>query len=80
MSLNSHWFQNDQPSKLEEKNVRFSTMTAVFFDGPTLMAGYFGNSGSSETLCTSFERSNQYVNGKTKFKDITRHLLWATPF
>ena len=26
MSLNFHWFQNDQPSKLIEKNVRFSTL------------------------------------------------------
>ena len=32
-SLNSNWFQNGQPSKLEEwKNVRFTSKTDVFFD------------------------------------------------
>ena len=32
------------------------------------MAGDFGTSGSSETLCTSFERSNQCVRGASKLK------------
>ena len=41
-----------------EKNVRFSTKSDVFFDHSTLTAGIFGTSGSSDTLCTSFERSN----------------------
>ena len=46
----------------------FSTRTDVFFDRSTLTAGHFGTSGSSETLCTSFERSNQCVIGATKLK------------
>ena len=33
----------------------------VFFDRSTLTAGNFGTSGSSETLCTSFERPNLCV-------------------
>ena len=50
MFLNSLWFQNGQPSKLEEqKNIRFTTKTDVFFDHSTLTAGIFGTSGSSET-------------------------------
>ncbi len=34
-----------------------------FFDRSSLTAGHFGTSGSSETLCTSFERSNQCLIG-----------------
>ena len=37
-------------------------------DRSNLTAGDFGTSGSSETLCTSFERSNQCVIGATKLK------------
>ena len=48
-SLNSNWFQNGQPSKLEEwKNVRFTSKTDVFFIPPTLMAGHFETILSSE--------------------------------
>ena len=47
MFLNSHWFQNGQPSKLEE--LELSNTTDVFFDHSTLPAGHFGTSGSSET-------------------------------
>ena len=80
MSLNFHWFQNGQPSNLEErKKVRFSIKTDVFFNRSTLTAGHFGTSGSSETLCTSFERSNLCVIGATKLKGVTPLLLWATP-
>ena len=54
MSLNSHWFQNGQPSKLEErKKVRLSkealTKTDFVYTLSTLTAGHFGTSGSSET-------------------------------
>ena len=51
MSLNSHWFQNGQPSKLEEqkKTIRLSTKTDVSFNRSTLTAGHFVTSGSSET-------------------------------
>ena len=50
MSLNSHWFQNGQPSKLnDKKNVRFGSKMDGFFVLPTLTAGHFGASGSSET-------------------------------
>ena len=50
MSLNSHWLQNGQPSKLEErKKVCFTTKTDVFFDHSTLTAVDFGTSGISET-------------------------------
>ena len=48
MSMNSNWFQNGQPSKLEErKNVRFTSKTDVFFDLQTLTAGHFETSWSS---------------------------------
>ena len=41
-SLNSNWFQNGQPSKLEEwKNVRFTSKTDIFFDLPTVATGHF---------------------------------------
>ena len=50
MSMNSNWFQNGQPSKLEEgKNVRFTSKTDVFFDLPTMTAGPFETSWSSQT-------------------------------
>ena len=50
MSLNSHWIQKYQPSKLNNrKNVRFSTKQDVFFDHSTLTAGIFGTNGSSKT-------------------------------
>ena len=45
-----------------------STKTDVFFDCSTLTAGHFGTSGSSETLCTSFERSNQALFGFNELK------------
>ena len=49
-SLNSHWFQNDYPSKWkDQKNVCFSSKMDVFFDRLTLTARHFGTSGSSET-------------------------------
>ena len=59
-----------------EKYVRFSTKSDVFFDRSSLMAGIFGTSGSSETLYTSFERSNQCENGAIKFKGVAPLLLW----
>ena len=54
MSLNSHWFQNGRPSKLEEgKKVRLSKEALTKTDSvntlSTLTAGHFGTSGSSET-------------------------------
>ena len=50
MPLNSHWFQNGQPSKLNDRKKRpFSTKTEIFSDRSTLTAGHFGTSGSSET-------------------------------
>ena len=47
--LNSQWFKNHQPSNVEVL--------------PTLTAGHFWTSGSSRTLCTSFERSDQWLSG-----------------
>ena len=46
MSLNSHWFQNGQPSKLEEqKKVRLSKevliKTDIVYVLSTLTAGHF---------------------------------------
>ena len=79
MSVKSKRFQKYQPSKLNnKKNVCFSSETDVFFDRSTLTAGIFENTGSSETLCTSFERSNQCAIGATKVKSVTPLLLWAT--
>ena len=76
MSLNFHWFQNDQPSKLNDKKMSVLVLKRkFFFDRSTLTAGHFGTSGSSETLCTSFERSNLCVIGATKLKGVTP-LLW----
>ena len=54
MSLISHWFQNGQPSKLEErKKVGQSkealTKTDFVYTLSTLTAGHFGTSGISET-------------------------------
>ena len=52
MSLKSHWFQNGQPSKLEEqkKNVRLSketlTKTDFVYALSTLTSGHFGTTGS----------------------------------
>ena len=47
-SMNSNWFQNGQPSKLEErKNVRFTSKMDVFFDLQALTAGHFETSWSS---------------------------------
>ena len=47
MSMNSNWFQNGQPSKLEEgKNVRFTSKKDIFFDLPTLTAGHFETVGA----------------------------------
>ena len=41
MSLNSHWFQNDEPSKSnDKKKVRFSSKTDVFFDRSTFIMGH----------------------------------------
>ena len=79
MSLNSHWIQKYQPSnlKVQKKNVRFSTKTDVFFDRPNLTAGHFGTKWSSDTLCTSFERCDQYLIGSRKLKGVTPLLLWA---
>ena len=59
MSLNSHWLQNGQPSKLEErKKVRSKkealTTTDFVYALSTLTAGHFATSGSSETYSTSF--------------------------
>ena len=45
-------------------------LTDIFFNCSTLTAGHFGTSGSSETLCTSFERSNLCVFGATKLKGV----------
>ena len=63
-----------------EKNLRFPYLNGLFFDRSTLTAGIFGTSRSSETLCTSFRRSNQCVIGATKLKGVTPLLLWAMPF
>ena len=62
-----------------ELHIMFHTKTDVFFERSNLKAGQFGTNGSSETLCTSFERSNQCVRGATKLKGMTPLLLWATP-
>ena len=60
MSLNSHWIQKYQPSKLNvRKNIGFTTKNRCFFDRSILTVGIFGSIGSSETDCTSFLRSNQ---------------------
>ena len=62
MSLNSHWFQNGKRSKLnDQKDFRRSTKMKGFFDLSTLTACHFGTSWSSETYCTSFLRSNQFL-------------------
>ena len=62
-----------------ERNNRFITKMDVFFDRSNLTAGHFGTSGSSETLCTSFERSNQCVRGSIKLKGVAILFLCATP-
>ena len=51
MSLNSHWLQNGQPSKLEErKKVRLCkegpTKTDFIYALSTLTSGHFGTTGS----------------------------------
>ena len=62
--LNSQWFKNDKSSKLKvRKKVRFPYLNGLFFVLSTLTAGHFRTSGSSETLCTSFERSDQWLIG-----------------
>ena len=76
MSLKSHWFQNGQPSKFKERKkksveVRKSPKIGHSFVLPTLTAGHFGISGSSETLCTSFKRSHRCVLAATKLKGVT---------
>ena len=58
--------------------MRFSTKMDGFFDHSTLTAGIFGTTGSSETLCTSFERSDQWLSGAKEFKGVTALLLSAT--
>ena len=60
MSLNFLWIQKYKPSKLNvRKKVHISSKTDVFFEHSSLTAHIFGSSESSETYCTSFERSNQ---------------------
>ena len=63
-----------------EKNVRFSTKSDVFFDCSTLTAGIFGTSGSSETYCTSFERSNQCLSGARSSRAWQYFYLVPRPF
>ena len=55
--------QASRQSRKNEKNVRFSTKTNIFFDHSTLTSCIFGTTGSSETSCTSFERSPQWYSG-----------------
>ena len=81
MSLNSLWFQKYQPSKLNDrKNVRFSTKTDIFFDRSILMARIFGTSGSSETYCTSFERSYRCLKGARSLRAWQYFYLVPRPF
>ena len=70
MSLKSHWFQNYQPSKLNNRKKHPVEYKKT--------ARHFGTSGSSETLCISFERTYLCVFGATKVKGVTPLLLWAT--
>ena len=48
-SLNSNWFQNGQPSKLEEwKNVRFTSKSDGFLIVQTFRAVHFGTNWSQD--------------------------------
>ena len=47
MSLNSHWFQNDEPSKLNNRKTSVLLLKRTFFfDRSTLTARHFGTSGT----------------------------------
>ena len=64
MSLNSQGFQKYKSSKLKlRKKVRLSMEIEDIFVFSTLTARIFGTTGSSVTLCTSFESSDQCQSG-----------------
>ena len=71
--------------QLEVKSPFFSDFLTWtdFFLLPTLMFGHFWNSGNSGTLCTSFERSDQWLSGSTtkwsqKLQGVASLLFYTT--
>ena len=63
------------PLVLNSKN---TIRQSFIFFLPTLTACTFGTTGSSETLCTSFERSDQWLSGAKEFKGVKAILFTAT--
>ena len=81
MCLNSQWFKNYQSSKLKApKKSLFPYLNGLFFVLSTLTAGGFWSTGSSDTLCTSFENPYQYPNGFRRAKVWQHFYLLPYPF
>ena len=78
MSPNSKWFQTYRPSKFKAWEKVCLSKESLLRQTFSVMAWMFGTTRSLETLCTSFERSDQRLSGARK--GMTPLLPCTTPF